>query len=309
VRFDVTLLAIAALALACGGPSRYQAEGVVEEIQREYGQVVIDHEDIPGLMPAMTMNFDVADPALLDELAPGQRIEFVVEYDQRGYRVVAAEVIDAATALPGLEGDRARLANLARNATPAPDFALVDQAGAPLSLADLRGKALLLDFIYTSCPGPCPILTGRHVSVQKALPAELRDRVQFVSISLDPEHDDPAALAAYAQARGADLANWSFLTGEPARVDAVLRGYGVGRARKPDGEIDHLVVTFLIDGDGRIMRRYVGLDHEAETIGRDLRAAASRDLGPAASRDLRPAASRDLRPAASRDPGPAAALP
>jgi protein SCO1/2 len=276
VRFDAILPAVAGLAfaLACGGPSRYEAEGVVQEVQREYGQVVIDHEDIPGLMPAMTMNFDVADPALLAGLAPGQRIAFVVEYDRRSYRVVAAEVIDAATALPGPEGDRARLANLARNATPAPDFALVDQAGAPLSLADLRGKALLLDFVYTRCPGPCPILTGRHVSVQKALPAELGERVQLVSITLDPEHDTPAALAAYAEARGADLANWSFLTGEPERVDAVLRSFGVGRARKPDGEIDHLVVTFLIDPQGRIVQRYMGLDHEAETLARDLRALA-----------------------------------
>ncbi len=260
------------LAFACGGAERYDARGVVQEIQRDYGQVVIDHEDIPGLMPAMTMNFDVADAALLDRLEPGQEIEFVVEYDRRSYRVVAFDVLGAGT---GVEGDRARLANLARSAAPAPDFELVDQSGAPLALADLRGRALLLDFIYTRCPGPCPILTGRHVSVQQALPARLRERVRFVSISLDPENDTPEALAAYAQARGVDLANWSLLTGDPARVAAVLKDYGVGSVRQPDGEIDHLVATFLIDGQGRIVKRYVGLDHEAATLTRDLQAVAT----------------------------------
>ncbi len=281
MRGSRTWLAAAGLALVCGllggcsGADRYDARGVVLEIQREYGQVVIDHEDIPGLMPAMTMNFDVADAALLDRLAPGQEIAFVVEYDRRSYRVVAFDVLGTAGAGNGPETDRARLANLARSAAPAPDFALVDQAGAPLGLADLRGRALLLDFVYTSCPGPCPILTGRHVSVQQALPPELHDRVRFVSISLDPERDTPAALTAYAEARGADLSNWSFLTGEPEQVDAVLSDYGVGSVRRPDGEIDHLVATFLIDGRGRIVKRYVGLDHEAATLTRDLQAAAT----------------------------------
>jgi len=68
--------------------------------------------------------------------------------------------------------------------------------------------------------------------------------------------------------------NLSFLTGEPARVDAVLRGYGVGRARKPDGEIDHLVVTFLIDPDGQIVRRYLGLEHTDQEILQDIQSVA-----------------------------------
>ena len=70
-----------------------------------------------------------------------------------------------------------------------------------------------MDFIYTSCPGPCPIQSGVHVRVQRDLPAQLHDRVHFVSISIDPERDDPAALRAYAETHGADLTGWS-LDGE-----------------------------------------------------------------------------------------------
>ncbi len=263
-------------ALGCGGTEIYDAEGVVEEVQPDtgaHGQVVVAHEDIPGLMPAMTMNFDVADPALLAKLSPGQRIRFELAYDRRSYRIVSAEVLEGGGV--GAEGRRARLANLARNASPAPDFSLIDRDGATVSSADLRGKVLLVDFIYTRCPGPCPTLTGVHLEAWKALPDDLRDRVRFVSISIDPEHDTPEALDAYAKARGADRPGWSFLTGETERVEEVLRGFGIGKVLEPDGEIDHIVATFLVDPEGRIVKRYVGLEHEASALALDLTALAS----------------------------------
>ena len=86
-----------------------------------------------------------------------------------------------------------------------------------------------------------------------------------------PERDTPAALRRYAVARGADLSDWSFLRGAAAEVDAVVRGYAVGSIRKPDGDIGHLSVTFLIDPEGRIAERYVGLDHAADELLRGVR--------------------------------------
>ena len=127
----------------------------------------------------------------------------------------------------------------------APDFELIDQDAQPVSLAALRGKIVLLDFIYTSCPGPCPILTGLHQKVRDGLSPEQRARVQIVSITLDPEHDTPEALRAYAQKRGIDTQGWSFVTGKTADVDAVAHAYGVGSVRQPSGEIEHTVATFL----------------------------------------------------------------
>jgi protein SCO1/2 len=108
------------------------------------------------------------------------------------------------------------------------------------------------------------------VQLQRQLPEALRRRVRFVSISLDPERDTPAALRAYALARGADFAGWSFLTGEPSRVASVLESYGVGTLREPNGEIEHVVVSFLIDAHGRIAKRYFGLDHPPDEYLRDL---------------------------------------
>lgn len=254
-----------------GGAKRYEAVGVVEDVRPQDHQVLIAHEDIPGLMPAMTMNFEIPDPELAARLEPGNVIDFVIEFDGRSYRVVEAQVRDHVEPREGY----ARLGNKLLRADPAPDFELIDQDGNALGLADLRGRAVLLDFVYTRCPGPCPILTGLHADVQRSLPPEARDRVHFVSISLDPVHDTPDVLRAYAKARGADLSDWSFLTGEPGAVEQVVRAYGVGSLRKPDGEIDHVVATFLIDGQGRIVRRYLGLEHEVEEIRRDLLEVAS----------------------------------
>ena len=258
-----------ALALACGARSDvHEAIGVVQEVDLESKQVVVDHEDIPGLMPAMVMSFDVGDPALLETLEPGQRIRFKLEHGQKSFRILSAVTIGEG------EAHESRIANLVQEAEPAPDFTLVDQAGADRTLESLRGKAVLLDFVYTSCPGPCPILTGTHVRVQK-LVKELGDRVWFVSISIDPVRDTPTALRQYANARGADLLNWSFLTGTEETIAEVLEAYGVGAVPGKDFEIDHLVVTFLIDGEGRIVERYLGVEHEAEALARDLESVAA----------------------------------
>ncbi len=152
----------------------------------------------------------------------------------------------------------------------APDFTLVDQNGDPFALADVRGKAVVMDFIFTHCPGPCPILTGINVSLQRSLPPELRAATHFVSITIDPERDSPEALGDYARARGADLSDWSFLGGPVAQVESVTRSYGVASMSEPGGEMNHQLVTVLIDPEGRIAEHYLGVDHEADEIRRDL---------------------------------------
>ena len=265
-RVAILLAGMLLLLAGCGrGSSRHDARGVVRDVHHEYQQVVIDHEDIPGLMPAMTMNFDVPDAALLDSFEPGQLIDFVVEFTGKSYRVVAAEVI-AEEGGPG----SGRLARLAKLRMPAPDFELTDQSGRQVALSSLRGRNVLVDFVYTRCPGPCPILTSSHVTLQGSLAPAVREKTWFVSITLDPARDTPEALRAYASARGADLSDWWFVTGPPERVEAVVERFGVGSVVQPNGEIDHLVATFLIDSEGRIAKRYIGLEHDVEELRRDL---------------------------------------
>jgi len=260
-------LATALVLFACGRDT-FDASGIVRAVRAEERQVTIEHGAIAGLMPAMTMSFDVADAALLAGLAPGQFVEFKIAREGDRFEIIALEAPGAGEA--GVAGTSGGGDPLAAAGDPAPDFALIDQDARPISLAALRGKVVLLDFVYTSCPGPCPVLTGIHRKVRDDLPESDRAAVQLVSITLDPEHDTPAVLRTWASARRLETNGWSFATGPAADVDAVVRAYGVGSVRQPNGEIEHTVATFLIDRDGQIARRYLGLTHEPAAIRADI---------------------------------------
>lgn len=244
-----------------GGPGHYVAHGIIEDVNVDEGQILIDHEDVEGLMPAMTMNFSVPDRKLLATLAPGQVIDFEINFTGRSYEVARVEIVGTATEEAGWQ----RLRDGLVRTSPAPPFDLIDQAGRAVSLESLGDRVLLVDFIYTSCPGPCPVQTSLQVALQRRVPEELRRHVQFISISLDPEIDRPEVLARYASERGADFANWSFLTGPTETVGEVIRSWGVGSVRKPDGTIDHTLVRFLVQS-GRVVERYWTSDGTDEEI-------------------------------------------
>jgi len=266
------VVSLALAALACGSePRRYPARGVVEDVLAERYEVLVAHEEIPGLMPAMTMSFGVRNPELIRRLKPGQIIDFMLEVDDGRYAIIAAAVVGNVDEGAGWS----RFGDVLVRSDPAPDFVLQDQEGESLALADLQGQLILLDFIFTRCPGPCPILTSTHVSVQRGLSQPVRDRTSFVSITLDPEFDSPAELAGYARSRGIDTTDWSLLTGDPEEVDRVVRAFGVGRTKQPDGNIEHIVVTFLIDENGQIVKRYIGQDHDPADLVADLERLAS----------------------------------
>ncbi len=260
----LSALALVALLAACSDPepTSFSGTGVVQEVMAADRQVVIEHEDIEGLMPAMTMNFDVLAGALPEGLRAGDRVQFILQRDSKQFRISSLRVLGEGEVVAA----RPRVADVAARADWAPDFELTDSTGSRVSLRNLRGKAVLLDFVFTTCPGPCPIQTGRQVDLQRALPPELAAQTWFVSISLDPKTDTPEAMAAYAAKRGADTAQWSFLTGDPEVVSDVIARYGIGTIREQDGNIDHMLVTFLIDPEGRIAERYMGLDHDVAEL-------------------------------------------
>ncbi len=153
---------------------------------------------------------------------------------------------------------------------PAPGFALTSQDGAEVTLGSLRGKVVAVTFIYTWCPDICPMLTDKMARVQDELGPDFGTKVAFVSITIDPERDTPAALKEYAQAFKANLAGWSFLTGEPAAVLEVAHRYGVAVTRQADGALDHTLLTTLIDRGGTMRVQYLGYRFDEEEFRRDL---------------------------------------
>lgn len=140
----------------------------------------------------------------------------------------------------------------------AAEFRLTTQDGAPLALADLQGKVVVVSFIYTSCADTCPLLTAKLVSIQKALGAAFGKDVFFLSITVDPKHDRPEVLKQYAEALGCDLTGWAFLTGTVEQIRKVARGYGVYYDARAVGDVDHNLLTSLIDRRGALRVQYMG---------------------------------------------------
>jgi protein SCO1 len=157
-----------------------------------------------------------------------------------------------------------------------PDLTLTDQYGHQLSLESLRGKPVLFDFIYTSCPGPCQLLTQHMKLIADKLGSALGPEVSFVSVTVDPEHDRPSRLFDYARAFNANLKGWYFLTGSIPQIDELMRAFRLVREREDEGEIDHVLGYFLVGPDGHPKVEY-SQRIRPSTASRDVEEAATRN--------------------------------
>jgi protein SCO1/2 len=160
----------------------------------------------------------------------------------------------------------------------APGFTLTNQDGQKVSLHELRGKVVLLTFMFTHCPAACPLVTAKMSMMRHELKAK---DLHFVSVTIDPEHDTPAVLKEYAnQFKGMDFRSWSFLTGTTRELEPVFFDYKVEvnrRGKKGDaGEVvavelvDHGVKTFVIDRSGAKRFEYLGQDFNTKAVIKDL---------------------------------------
>jgi protein SCO1/2 len=141
----------------------------------------------------------------------------------------------------------------------APEFTLLNQDGRSQRLHDLRGKVLLVSFIFTTCNGTCPATTHRMVQVQDELKRRgvlKGDGVRLVSISLDPARDTPEVLRNYMRLYDADSAFWSFLTGPPEQAAKGIAAWGMWARPAANGQLDHPSRIFLVDRAGQIREIY-----------------------------------------------------
>jgi protein SCO1 len=153
---------------------------------------------------------------------------------------------------------------------PAPEFTLTSQDGTPVSLVDFRGKVVAVTFIYTLCTDTCPVLTPMMSFVRDRLGRDFGAKIAFISITVDPERDTPQVLKEYAQAFGADLGGWAFVTGAPETIREVTRRYGVFAAKTADGDVDHSFLTSIVDPRGILRVQYLGARFDPEDFRRDL---------------------------------------
>jgi protein SCO1/2 len=166
-----------------------------------------------------------------------------------------------------------------------PDIALTDQNGRQVSLSSLKGKPVLFDFIYTTCPGPCLMLTSRMRLIANKIGPALGSKVWFVSITVDPEHDSPAQLLNYSKQQGADQNGWLFLTGTPTQIGLVMKQFNLVRQREDNGTVDHVLEFFLVGPDGKQLYQYAASHADPTTIASDIDQASRTGAVSKADRD------------------------
>ncbi len=153
---------------------------------------------------------------------------------------------------------------------PAPEFALFDAHGRAVRLADFRGKVVILNFVYTSCPDVCPLHSEMIADIQEDVNrTPMRDLVRFISITTDPGRDLPRVLKAYGPAHGLDPVNWLFLTSGADKPDTtrnLAKRYGLKFSPTKDGYQMHGLVTHLIDKSGNLRARYHGLKFDPTNL-------------------------------------------
>jgi len=279
-----TVVCVVAILLLMGcekkpAGKRYELEGRVVAVDSDSRLITIAHQDVAGLMPAMTMPFQVGrgEDWVFGKIVPGDHIHAALVMTDH------AELQDITFSHGSdSEGDGTSKMRIPEPGDAVPDFRFVNQSGKPISMAHFRGRPLLLTFIYTRCPLPdyCPRMTSNFREVLQLLQANpaLSAKAQLLSISIDPEFDTPKVLQAYGAQYTAktdpQFQHWQFAMGSPEEVRKTADFFGLAYNTK-DGQVVHNLRTVLIGGDGNVVRVYQGNAWTVAEVARDFAAAAA----------------------------------
>ncbi len=245
----------------------YPMRGEILSVDRENHRLLVQHEEIPDYMPAMTMEFVVSagDAAnakegqrIKAELVPSETGDFHLRNIWPDDQLTSSRVEAGAEALRQDTMIRGRSA-YREVGEKLPSFALYDQTGKVVESDRFRGKQVMLNFIFTRCPVAtmCPLATTKMIETQQLANKAGVPNLQLISITLDPEYDTPGVLREYAEARGIDTSNFAFLTGPESAIKDLLKQFGV--IASFDGSIlKHTLTTLLISQNGQIIHRADG---------------------------------------------------
>jgi protein SCO1/2 len=256
-------IALALFACQQASERRYDVKGTVVAVDPQRKQITINHEEIPGYMDAMTMPFSLKDEWPYRVLTAGDQIQavLIVQGDHAWL-----EELGITRSTSGPEAPPPTETQSEFTPYPAADFTLTDQDRQPLSLASLRGKIVVLDFIFTRCPGPCPLLSLKFSQLQQKLGGRLGKDVVLLSISIDPRHDTPEVLKEYAQRYSANLTGWKFLVGNTRETIMTASAFGADYEANRDGIVDHRLVTCIINREGIVVKEFSGTNYTVDEV-------------------------------------------
>jgi protein SCO1/2 len=265
---------------ACSHRKTYPLQGEVRGKDLTTNEVTVNHDDIPGFMPAMTMPYKVKNTAMLQELQPGDKIaaEVVVSQDGNDYWLEDVRITD--------ESRRGKVkpveSHMLMPGEKVPNVPLVNQDGQTIRLKDFAGKAVLVTFIYTRCPVPtfCPRLSSQFARIHnelKTTPNE-NSKTHLLTISFDPKYDTPAVLRkyglAYLEGDASGFSQWDFASTKEADMRRLAQAFGLDY-QEQDNQISHTMNIALIAPDGTLVKSW-STEWTADELLKALRQAAHR---------------------------------
>jgi protein SCO1 len=305
-------IAILALATSAFAAEQHAATGMVLKIDAPHKSFVVSCQAIPGFMEAMTMPFDVRDAKELEGLAPGNMVDFTLVVDGGDSYVEHVHVrpYESVEQDP-MTARRLKLLNRLSNPATAPkqlaigervpDFTLIDQRRQRVALSQYAGKVVAINFIYTSCalPNFCYRISNNFGVLQQRFKEQMGRDLVLLTVTFDPQRDQPETLAHYAQNWKADPATWHFLTGPVPDVQRVTNLFGMDYF--PDeGLMNHSLHTAVIDRQGKLVANIEGNQFTADQLADLVKTVLSQPADHTPAHPVRMArnASRQAAPAA-----------
>ena len=225
-------------AVAKNAPQQYSVRGTVISTDPTNGEVLLKHDAIPGLMPAMTMSYRLDNPSILSELHPGDLITatLLADHDAAGpTNLRLTNIVVIAQARPDYKP--AVNYHVPAKGDDVPNFTLLNQSDHTIDLKQFRGKVVVMTFIYTRCPlsDYCPRMSRNFATIDKTLqsdPALYKD-THLLSVSFDPTYDTPKVLRSYGEAYTGNYVNetfkhWEFAAPSVAELPKMEQFFDVG---------------------------------------------------------------------------------
>lgn len=259
------------LASCKNSPTIYTLTGRVISKQPATQQLIIDNDDIPGFMAAMTMPYAVKDPDGFQKVQPADVIRADVIVEQPGrFWLEHLTVIGKAAGRAPTEGPTPRVLMVG---DMVPDVPLVNQDGRVLHFGQFKGKVVLVTLIYTRCPFPdyCPLLSRQFATIQKELAKDPDNykKTHLISISLDPKYDKPPVLREYGLSyldhdpRGFE--HWDFVSTSPSDLQKLTGSFGLSYSEQND-QITHSLNTILLAADGTVADMWPGNEWQTNEV-------------------------------------------
>ncbi len=258
---------------------RFPFKGKVISVDKAKKKATIAHEEIPGYMDAMTMEFPISEEWVMDELAPGSEVRAELVVDKGDYYLEKIGIV--ALPNPNQPPPPADKAGGTLEGAQVPDFKLTNQDGKRISINEFSGKALAVTFIYTRCPLPnyCPLMSIRFSEMAMDLQRspELKDKVRLLSITFDPKNDTPEVLKNYGAGYynkdvKPDFTLWQLATGSEDDIKKVADFFGLSYQIDPQDktQIVHSLRTIVIDPQGKVKKVFTGNEWTSAEVMKEL---------------------------------------